>query len=959
MRAQAKRSIAVDHTATVEICGPRGLERLFRDVRADEDATGVVTVATGGTTDPRSLAAGGIHEPLARGTSIGRYVVLHRAGVGGMGEVYAAYDPELDRKVALKLLTTRAHRIDDTQASTRLLREAQALAKLSHPNVVAIYDAGTHGDRVFIAMEYIDGVTLQRWLAEQPRPWRVVLETLVHAGRALAAAHLGGIIHRDFKPANVMIHRDTSVRVLDFGLARRLGSTLPRDSNPVELDLVESSARAVDLTRTGLVSGTPAYMAPEQFTGENLDERTDQFSFCVALYEGLYRERPYAGEDHAATRRAVLEGRISPPPAQSRVPPRVRRCLVRGLAVEPAERFASMSALIDALERAARPRWRSAVAPLAAGVAVGLGALAYAAGTQHEEVAMPCVGVEDKLTQGWTESRRAEILHAFTATVKPYALDVLRRVELGVDAYAGAWVLQRRDACEATRVRGEQSEELLDRRMACLDDRLGELTALTDQLAHADAGLVEKAPDAVAKLGGLARCESSAVLSERIVPPPHEVVAEVAAVRTQLARAELLGVAGKYAEALTTSRAQAERARVLGYAPLLAEALQHQGALEAISGEPGLAEATLTEALLLAEAAGHDLVELKARIALASLMGIALARPDDGRVHARFAAAVAQRIGPSHGLVGTVALIEALVEYRAGNNTSAETTMLRALAEREQVRGPDHPDVAMVLVNLGAIQVGLGRLDDAMRTFERTSAIYEKTYGAHHPLLATSLNNLALTHYKSRHHAQALVLQERALAIWTAALAVNHPEIGKAHHNLATTLGALGRYDEALAHYQTALTVKVASVGANHPSVAASESNIGDIFNKLHRYGEALPHVERARAIIDGSLGPDHLDAATIYSTLGATELGLGHARAAAVVLMHAEAIMARQPGDESDLAEVRFALGRALWEDPDQRGTARTRVQQAHEVYARLGELFTADRAATEAWLGEHDAAP
>jgi WD40 repeat protein/predicted Ser/Thr protein kinase len=296
---------------------------------------------------------------------IGRYVVIKRIGVGGMGLIYAAYDDALDRKVAVKLL--RPERVGaGSTGQARLLREAQAIARLSHPCVVGVYEVGTHEDQVFIAMEYVDGVTLQAW--QHTRSWREVLEAYIAAGKGLAAAHAAGIVHRDFKADNVLVRKDGTVRVLDFGLART-----EFEERDVEVEAIAGasmSESSMPLTHTGTVMGTPAYMAPEQHMGGPTDARTDQFSFCVSLHEALYGYRPFAGATLPELRENVLEGRIEPEPRYSEVPPAIRRAVLRGLHADPALRFPDLVSLLHELEppKAAGSRWRLA--------AVGTGALA-------------------------------------------------------------------------------------------------------------------------------------------------------------------------------------------------------------------------------------------------------------------------------------------------------------------------------------------------------------------------------------------------------------------------------------------------------------------------------------------------------------------------------------------------------------------------------------------------------
>ncbi len=272
---------------------------------------------------------------LRSGDALGRYRVLEELGSGGAGVVVAAHDPELDCRVAIKVLRSPVN-------EHRLTREARALAKLAHPNVVAVYDVGSFEGRPFVAMELVHGITLRRWIEERARPWREALDVLSSAGRGLAAAHAAGLVHRDFKPDNVMLGDDGRVRVLDFGL---VGA--PR-SGEIALD-DGTSPRA---TETGALLGTPAYMAPEQFRAEEVDARTDQWSYCATLWEAVYGERPFRGATLRELSRAVVGGALTEPPRDRVVPGWLRRALTRGLAVDRAARHPSMEALLAAISGA-------------------------------------------------------------------------------------------------------------------------------------------------------------------------------------------------------------------------------------------------------------------------------------------------------------------------------------------------------------------------------------------------------------------------------------------------------------------------------------------------------------------------------------------------------------------------------------------------------------------------------
>src|SRR6266849_2054227 len=308
--------------------------------------------------------------PSGRQPKVGRYEILAPIGAGGMGVVYAAHDPQLDRKVALKMLRPSGlPGVSPQQLRARILREGRAMALLSHPNVLAVHDVGEFQDHVFVAMELAEGGTVASWLRERPRSWREVLDVFLAAGRGLAAAHAQGLVHRDFKPENILFGGDGRVRVTDFGVAQLLA--VP-GSEPLTASTPEAGHPTVSLCSTALV-GSPAYMAPEQMRGEQADVRADIFSFCVSLYEALYGERPFAGDTVADLQRAVSESEVRRPPGGTRVPAWIRRALLRGLRAEPGERPQMMEALLASLS-GPRRRWPplavSARLALLAGIAV-------------------------------------------------------------------------------------------------------------------------------------------------------------------------------------------------------------------------------------------------------------------------------------------------------------------------------------------------------------------------------------------------------------------------------------------------------------------------------------------------------------------------------------------------------------------------------------------------------------
>ncbi|MEM9463168.1 MAG: serine/threonine-protein kinase, partial [Myxococcota bacterium] len=460
--------------------------------------------------------------PRTTPTKIGHYTVLDLLGVGGMGVVCTAYDPKLDRKVALKLL--RKKRGNDSRNSTgqaRLIREAQALAKLSHPNIVTVHDVDKVDGQIYMAMEYVDGSSLDKWMVRSERQWREVVDVFVHAARGLAAAHAAGITHRDFKPANVLIGKDGRVLVVDFGLAKSQDqddkhqsdseppinerSIRARRLDPAEIfrergslmDVI-GSTQDTKLTQVGRTVGTPAYMAPEQFLGLAVGPETDQFSFGVALYEALYGYLPFPDDDRDELIARVTEGRISETPKDTPVPGWVHRVVLRALHQRPEERFPSMDALITALQADPAKRRRRALFALGGVLLTGISSWGIAQAMSSDTDV--CTGAADRMNEVWNDGRRAEIEAAFETTELHYARDQWERVDQELDGRAAAWVGHHVEVCRATNVRRDQSTHLMDVRMACLERRRGQMRALVEVLLSPDEDVVREAVKAVQSL---------------------------------------------------------------------------------------------------------------------------------------------------------------------------------------------------------------------------------------------------------------------------------------------------------------------------------------------------------------------------------------------------------------------------------------------------------------------------
>lgn len=424
-----------------------------------------------------------------------------------MGVVYAAYDPKLERKVAIKML----HEDISESHGARLEREARAMARLAHPNVVGVHEVGDFGNRLFIAMEFVDGTTLRDWLREDKPTLKQILLTMVAVGKGLAAAHAANMVHRDFKPDNVLIGRDGRARVSDFGLVTATGSANTGEPAPL------SSLRGPDgkvLTGTGAVMGTPPYMAPEQHIGGVADHRADQFSFCVTLWEALYEQRPFDASTYDELVDNVTAGRMSEPPRPSTVPTWLRTILKRGLSTNPNDRYSSMDALLQQIERDRRSYRVRAV--IVVGLVAAMGPTVWA--IQHESAASsrPCQDAHEKLSGTWNKEVRSTIRRAFEDTGVVYASDVWETVRDSLDSRSAEWVSTRTKACEATRVHGTQSTELMHQRIICYDRLPHEMTALTTKLADANAEVVNHAAETAISLTELDRGNAPSPVSFRI-----------------------------------------------------------------------------------------------------------------------------------------------------------------------------------------------------------------------------------------------------------------------------------------------------------------------------------------------------------------------------------------------------------------------------------------------------------
>ena len=783
--------------------------------------------------------------PLAPGDQVGRYVVLDRLGAGGMGQVHIARDPDLDRRVALKLVRDRKGEPGGSEAQARLLREAQAMARLAHPNVVAIHDVGTLGDRVFMAMELVEGVTLGEWLTA-PREAAAILAVFVQAGRGLAAAHDAGIVHRDFKPANVLVGDDGRVRVTDFGLARAR-----RDPDMVA-DLARAATLAGPSTATGAVLGTPLYMAPEQHRGDAIDARTDQFAFCVALYEALHRQRPFRGATADELAAEVLAGNLVPPPASTRVPDRASRAVARGLAVDPADRHPTMDALLDQLAPAPRRRW------IAVGALISAALVAAALVFGRPATPAPsCDGGAAFAAQAWDAPRRAAMRTAFAASGSPRAGTVLSEATALLDRRAGEIARAHDASCRATHATGEQSDEVLDLRASCLDRQREELAALTGLFARADAAVVGRALDAIYDLPPASECDAARVLAARVAAPPAAAAAKVADLRRDLAAAGALGLAGKYRESVAAARRIADAARAVGYGPIEASALLRLGKSEIYIHDARAAEDALTSALYAATRAGAEATAADAALSLAYLTGIEMGRQDEGERWLGQGKALVERTGARGRLAADALQLEGLFAREAGRFKEALVAFRAAQDNYRAAHGPGHPNVGLMQSAAGTMMAELDDLEGAQAAHQQAVAILETAYGKDDPDLVVPLVNLGQVVARRGDTREAIALHERALSLEEAATGADSFGLATPLMNAGSVLGEAGDMAGARRYFERALRIAVKAHGRDHQVALRAIGNLALTYAADGDTARAAALLEERLARTERTLGRD------------------------------------------------------------------------------------------------------
>lgn len=903
----------------------------------------------------------------ATGRTIGRYVVRREIGRGAMATVYAAHDPELDREIALKLVHFR----DGGSSAERLILEARAMAKLTHANVTRIYDVGTEGDAVFLAMELVDGTDLARWISGG-RSWKDVVAVFAGAADGLAAAHAQRLVHRDFKPSNVLVGDDGRVLVTDFGLVHS-PSEAERELQP-EAHAVGPELLA--LTRTGTIVGTPAYMAPELLAGTSpADELSDQFSFAVSLFEGLYGVRPFAGTDLATLRDNVVAGRVVEARDRRDVPGRIHALVLRGLG--PRERrFASMAELAAELRGTRRRRTRMLLA--AAGITALLGGGVALAATRGgaSPPADPCEDGANQIAAVYSPLRATELGLAFTGTGLAFAPDAWKATAAHLDRFTSEWSAGYRAACHATRS-GLQSAELLDRRMACLAERKSELDTLVTLLARPDRSVVGRALQTAASLGRVGDCANTVALGTLAAPPASVDPAAIARVRGHIARLTILRNSANPANVIEQAEALHADATALGYGPVTAEAYVAVAIVHMVANQIDKAKAILDDAVVAAEAGRHFRAKAHAlavgmelaynegklddalaknrlaRAALAAIGGDAKLEADmesvlgwiaDANKDAASAATHLRRalelrtnaLGPTDLATARAHMNLAATLGNSGDMNAALPEMATGIAIERSQLGSKHPAIGQSLANLASVEAALGKLDDAIEHGKEALAIVDGSLPDTHPIAAFTAQQLGIVYHQAKRFDDAATYMRLAVARYEKALPPDHPDLGRALTNLAATLSEQGEHAELVDVARRALQIQEKALGASSPGTATIRNNLAAGLAGMKKHDDALEQFAIALAMREKAYGAND---PRLVSTL----VGIASVHAATkdwkqqqAALERALAISANasSPRDASLAARVQFELAKALRAHGGDKPRANTLANAALEYY-------------------------
>ena len=855
------------------------------------------------------LARTAVEDVVTRGsgpdpTQIGRYRVDGRLGEGGMGAVFSAYDPQLDRKIAVKLVHPD---IATPHALERLQREGRALARLAHPNVVAVYDAGIAGNQVFIAMELVEGETLDAWLAAGRRPWRDVLAKVLDAARGVAAAHAAGIIHRDIKPQNVLVDRVGRARVVDFGLAGQSNSVPPTaaDVSPMRI------------TKPGTIIGTPMFMSPEQRGGDEVGPASDQYSLCAAVRGAL-------GD----------------------APGWVRRAIQRGLEPDPADRYPSMEALIAAIDPSRRA-WRYRA--LGAGGLAITSALAVYLLTRGSDPTGAACGDATARTQ--LEPRVAELTSALRASDLPRVAETVPRIEIELRRHLDAIATAEQALC-AQAPRSPEARETLDEGLACLAERRDEVSSLIDRLGHLDASDVRHAVALVHSLSPVAGCANATIIATQRLPFPFGGTR--VAVEQELHAAYEAKAVGQLRAALAHADRAVAHARPVG-GLLLARALivagEHHDDVDGFAR----AEPAYREGIAITEAIHADDLRAYAMAALTMALARTPGREKEALALSERAEAAVARARRQSAYTPMLQKARGLANVALGNTRDGIALLEAALAAARVALPPDDPRMPDYIDLPGIAYDRDGNAEKALTFYDEAYRVAAEVLGPSHPETQRYAIQVAIEHAALGQTDVAI----RELTEVRAGLAGMLPDDSLEALQVDQALGVCylmqNKPDDALREHTQRQQALLATGRAKSAEMAASWVDLGDVERSRKDFAAAAASYRRSITEWEALVGTNDARLATPLTRLGEAELALAHAEPAIAPLERALALLTAMQVQGYVLATTQLPLARALWSEPAARPRARGLANAARKAFAASGARGARALPDVDRWLADH----
>ncbi len=735
--------------------------------------------------------------PWPRGTAIDRYIVIDELGAGGMGVVLAAYDHVLDRKVALKLVTPRPDAPDATDRhQALLLAEAQAMAKLSHPAIVAIHDVGEHRGRVFIAMEFVDGRTLRRYMAEQPTSVTTKLAMLREIGAGLAAAHRAGIVHRDFKPDNVLVDGHGHAKIADFGIAKHVAGLLSPS--------IDDAASA----------GTPGYMAPEQATGQPTDARTDQYAFCITAMEILTGSRG-GGE-----------------PTVRSIPGRIARALRRGASADPAARWPTMDALLAAIA----PRTRRSLV-IVGGLAI-VGTIAVLVATRPAAAPeLDCATLAERATATWSTTQSNALRANGAEATRVAAIDGQ------FSTWQAAWTTTAVTSCKATRA-GTQAAALHAIRQRCLDLELARVEGVARDLVGKDPERSALAATIVPELLAHPGCDrDDELLGWAPSLPAPDQQSELIATQAEVIRAAAISEAGDFARATTLFAPLLARVEKLGFAPAIAEAHLLAGTNAMRAGDGPTAATSLFRAIVTGEASRSGRIVTNAWLRLVYVEGYLLDNVREALAFGEIARSLLHRDPSNADVDAEIVLDGSLGSLLADHGRAREAVPMleRQVAHYESRESPEN--LVSGLQALAGAHVALEAPETARPLVERALAIATRAYGPDHPNVVIVASQLIEVLVRGRHPREAIAVADPLLS----------------NHDLPAGLRAVMLRDRGYAHVllDNRIEARRDLEAAIQLLVEATSADDGELQRARYYLAElerTTGHDDRARVLLERAL---------------------------------------------------------------------------------------------------------